>query len=225
MCLILETWRYAQDCLFLEACSTRNMIILNFNDNTQKKQLIKVFWWQWKLMLLSNHSSSTKVVIILKCIWKWNLGQVTKVRLFCYLVLLSNDSKTRSQDSRTPSWPESSAKWHHVVMVSNSRCLFPGQLQCTGRKNKSQCIRSWSTKSYRVLKTWREYANTCIFFFKFTKHLLGLQICFTHSILAKYPGYLSAVRRKAVKLNHSLTNLDISGSPIDFQWGSRKYPG
>ena len=35
-----------------------------------------------------------------------HMGQVTKVRLSCYLVLLSNDSKTRQQDSPTfMSWP------------------------------------------------------------------------------------------------------------------------
>ena len=35
-----------------------------------------------------------------------DMGQVTKVRLSCYLILLSNDSKTRCQDSRTfTSWP------------------------------------------------------------------------------------------------------------------------
>ena len=34
------------------------------------------------------------------------MGQVTKVRLSCYLVLLSNDSKTKQQDSRSfMTWP------------------------------------------------------------------------------------------------------------------------
>ena len=46
-----------------------------------------------------------------------HMGQVTKVRLSCYLVLLSVDSKTREQDSRTfvtwPKWtPWCGARFH-----------------------------------------------------------------------------------------------------------------
>ena len=37
---------------------------------------------------------------------RMHMGQVMEVRLSCYLVLLSNDSKTRLQDSRTSmTWP------------------------------------------------------------------------------------------------------------------------
>ena len=36
----------------------------------------------------------------------WHMGQVTELWLSCYLVLLSNDSKTRQQDSRSSvTWP------------------------------------------------------------------------------------------------------------------------
>ena len=30
--------------------------------------------------------------------WNFDMGQVMKVRLSCYLILLSNDSKTKEQD-------------------------------------------------------------------------------------------------------------------------------
>ena len=45
------------------------------------------------------------------------MGQVTKVRLSCYLVLLSNDSKTRYQDSHTfVTWPICGNKVGHQLI-------------------------------------------------------------------------------------------------------------
>ena len=48
------------------------------------------------------------------------MGQVTKVWLSCYLVLLSNDSKTRQQDAR-PSWPDPYRV--HFVSSMSDLCL------------------------------------------------------------------------------------------------------
>ena len=49
-----------------------------------------------------------------------NMGQVTKLRLSCYLVLLSIDSKTRSQDSQSSvTWPI--YRCHHQITLIWSR--------------------------------------------------------------------------------------------------------
>ena len=71
------------------------------------------------------------------------MGQVTKLQLSCYLVLLSIDSKTRLQDSRSfVTWPIYSFKHHGVEFVALFSRLhrnpgsrgFPDKL--TGIKHK-----------------------------------------------------------------------------------------
>ena len=93
-------------------------------------------------------------------------------------LLLSNDSKTRSQDSRTV---VIMLLWFQIQGV-----YFQANYNVPGGRispSVSEADLRNPTESLKLDVSMQILA----FFFKFTKHLLGLQICFTHSILAKLP--------------------------------------
>ena len=77
---------------------------------------------QWSISkIVRNHLKSFLEIIIAICHEKVScdhMSQVTKLQLSCYLVLLSIDSKTREQDSRSfVTWPISYCWWKCSLII------------------------------------------------------------------------------------------------------------
>ena len=68
------------------------------------------------LMMYNKWSRVLSLSLFFLLLMRMYMGQVTEVQLSCYLVLLSNDSKTRYQDSHTfVTWPI----WTCQYMLAN----------------------------------------------------------------------------------------------------------